>query len=122
MVASAFSTIALLLLAASGVSKAIDPDPTRGALQAAGLPSSAPVARLLGIFEVLAAAAALTMGGWWVAPAALLYLGFTGFTLAAVRHQIPVQSCGCFGREDTPPAVVHVVYNAIATWRWSSWW
>ena len=62
MVASAFSTIALLLLAASGVSKAIDPDPTRGALQAAGLPSSAPVARLLGIFQGLGAAAGLTMG------------------------------------------------------------
>ena len=64
--------------------------------------------------EVLAAAVALTMGGWWVAPAALLYLGFTWFTLAAVRHRIPVQSCGCFGREDTPPSVVHVVYNATA--------
>lgn len=114
MVASAFSTIALVLLAASGVSKAFDPDPTRGAMNAAGLPSSMLLARLLGAFEVLAAASALAMGGWWTASAAVLYLGFTWFTLAAVRRQIPVQSCGCFGREDTPPSVIHVVYNAIA--------
>lgn len=115
MVAAAFSTIALVLLTASGVSKAIDPDPTRGAMKAAGLPSSMLLARLLGVLEVLAAATAITLGGWWAAPSALLYLGFTWFTWAAVRRRIPVQSCGCFGREDTPPTVVHVVYNSAAT-------
>ena len=115
MVAAAFSTIALALLAASGVSKVIDPEPTRGAMKAAGLPSNALAVRLLGLLEVLAAAAALTLGGWWAAPSALLYLGFAWFTFSAVRQRIPVQSCGCFGREDTPPTVIHVAYNSLAT-------
>jgi uncharacterized membrane protein YphA (DoxX/SURF4 family) len=115
VVAAAFSTIALALLAASGVSKVIDPDPTRGAMTAAGLPSSLLLSRLLGVLEVVAAVAALTLGGWWAAPSALLYLGFTWFTWAAVRRQIPVQSCGCFGREDTPPTWIHVAYNSVAT-------
>ena len=48
-------------------------------------------------------------------PAAVLYAGFTLFTLVATRQQIPVQSCGCFGREDTPPSYIHVVYNAVAS-------
>jgi hypothetical protein len=47
-------------------------------------------------------------------PAAVLYAGFTVFTLAAIRGRIPVQSCGCFGRVDTPPSLIHVVYNASA--------
>ncbi len=114
MVASAFSTIALLLLAASGVAKVVDPNPTRGAMKAAGLPSSAMIARLLGAVEIIASVVGLALGAWWIAPAALLYVGFTWFTLAAVRRRIPVQSCGCFGREDTPPSVIHVIYNVIS--------
>ncbi len=115
MVAQGISTIALVLLAASGVSKALDPDPTRGALKAARLPSSSPAVVLLGVVEVLAAIVGIVIGGWWLAPAAILYLGFSGFTFAAVRGRIPVQSCGCFGREDTPPTALHIVYNLIAT-------
>lgn len=115
MVAQGITTIALVLLAASGVSKTLDPNPTRGALRAARLPSSGAAVVVLGVMEVLAAVAGMVFGGWWLAPAAALYLGFSVFTLAAVRGQIPVQSCGCFGREDTPPTSVHIVYNLTAT-------
>lgn len=114
VVAAALSTIALVLLAASGVTKVLDPDPTRGAMKAGGLPSSSLLAVMLGALEIVAAVVGLVFGGWWLVPAAVLYLGFTGFTLAAIRNRIPVQSCGCFGNDDTPPSVVHVVYNAIA--------
>jgi hypothetical protein len=48
-------------------------------------------------------------------PAAVLYAGFTIFTLAAIRGRIPVRSCGCFGRDDTPLSFIHVIYNASAT-------
>jgi hypothetical protein len=70
---------------------------------------------LLGVVEVLAAIAGIAVGGPWLAVAAVLYLGFALFTIAAVRGGIPVQSCGCFGREDTPPTMIHIVYNLTAT-------
>jgi hypothetical protein len=115
VVAQGITTIALVLLAASGVSKAVDPNPTRGALKAARLPSSRAAVVVLGVLEVVAAVAGIVAGGRWLAGAAALYLGFSLFTLAAVRGRIPVQSCGCFGREDTPPTALHIAYNVSAT-------
>jgi hypothetical protein len=115
VVAQGITTIALVLLAASGVAKALDPNPTRGALKAVRLPSSSAAVVLLGVLEVLSAIVGIAVGGRWLAPAAALYLGFALFTVAAVRGNLPVQSCGCFGREDTPPTVIHIVYNLAAT-------
>jgi hypothetical protein len=112
---SAFAAIALGLLAASGVAKLVDPEPTTGAMRAGRLPASRSLSYLLGAVEVIAAVAALVMGGAAVVGAAILYGGFSVFTLAAVRKRIPVQSCGCFGRDDTPPSAIHVAYNVAAT-------
>ncbi len=114
MVGQAVAAITLLLLGASGVAKAVDPDPTSGALRAAGLPSSRLISRSLGVAELTAAALGLGATAMALIPAAILYAGFTVFTLAAIRGRIPVQSCGCFGRVDTPPSLIHVVYNASA--------
>ncbi len=111
----AVAAITLLLLGASGVAKLLDPDPTSGALRAARLPSSRGLSRLLGMVEVAAAALGLSVGAGGLIPAAALYAGFAVFTLAALRNWIPLQSCGCFGRDDTPPSVIHVVYNLVAT-------
>lgn len=109
------SAIALSLLGASGVVKIIDPVPTSGALKAARLPSSESASRAIGLAELGAAALGLIMGGMALIPAMSLYAGFTLFTLAALKHRLPLQSCGCFGREDTPPSNIHVTYNAAAT-------
>lgn len=114
VVAQAVSTIVLALLGASGVAKLFDPDPTAGAMRAAHLPAGRSIVRLLALLEIASALAGLAFGGYWVSGALVLYLGFTLFTAAAVRGRIPVQSCGCFGREDTPPSVAHVLYNALA--------
>jgi len=112
----AVAAITLMLLGASGVAKVVDPDPTVGALRAAGLPSARSISRTLGVVELAAAVLGLTAGtGGALIPAAALYAGFTIFVLVAVRGRIPVQSCGCFGREDTPPSLIHVTYNATAT-------
>lgn len=115
MLGLAVSAISLALLGASGVAKIIDPAPTTGALRAARLPSSDSVSRAIGVFEIAAATLGLALGGVALAAAALAYLAFTLFTLAALRGRIPLQSCGCFGRDDTPPSRIHVVYNAVAT-------
>ena len=96
------------------MAKVVDPAPTDGALRAAGLPSSSLLIRLLGTAEIGFALAGILFGGLAVLGAAVLYAGFTGFTLAAVRGHIPLQSCGCFGKEDTPPSWLHVGFNTIA--------
>ena len=114
VVAQAVSAVALVLLAASGLTKLLDPNPTRGAMEAARLPSSLWIARGLGLVEVFAAVVGLGLGGPMLFIPVLLYLGFFVFTLVAVQQRLPIQSCGCFGREDTPPTVLHVAYNATS--------
>ncbi len=42
------------------------------------------------------------------------YLAFTGFVVVALARRLPVGSCGCFGRADAPPTVLHVVIDAGA--------
>lgn len=114
VLAQAMSTVALTLLAASGIAKVVDPDPTVGAMRAARLPSNRLTARSLGVAEILAASVGLAWGGVWLVGALGLYVGFAVFTLVAVLRKIPVQSCGCFGREDTPPTWAHVVFNGLS--------
>lgn len=119
MVAQALSAVALLLLAASGALKIRDPEPTRGALHAAHLPSARWVTRSLGAAEISAASLGLLLGGPWLLPASLLYTGFLLFTLFALGLRLPLQSCGCFGSDDTPPTWAHAVFNglsAVAMW------
>ena len=42
---------------------------------------------------------------------ALSYLAFAGFVVVALRSGSPISSCGCFGKIDTPPSIVHVVLD-----------
>lgn len=114
VVAQAVAAIALGLLAVSGIAKLVDPTPTTGAMRSAKLPSSDSVTYALGGLEVLVAVTALAFGGAFAWGGAVLYGAFAVFTLAALRGQIPLQSCGCFGREDTPPTVLHVGFNMTA--------
>lgn len=114
VLAQAVAAIALCLLTASGVSKLADPQPTVGALRSAGLPAATTLAVLLGGAEILAGIGSLLFGGLATVTAGLLYVGFAGFTLTALRNSNPIQSCGCFGREDTPPTRIHLVYNVVA--------
>lgn len=102
----------MLLLLLAGVQKIIDPAPTAGALRLAGLPSRGFVVRGLGAFEFVVATLFFAVGGPWPAVAgAALYLGFAGFVALALARNLPVSSCGCFGKVDTPPSAVHVAVN-----------
>ncbi len=115
VLAQAVSAVALTLLAASGIAKLADPDPTVGAMRAARLPSSRLISRSLALVEILTALAGLVWGGVWLVGALGLYVGFTLFTFMAVQRKIPVQSCGCFGKDDTPPTWAHVVFNGLSS-------
>jgi hypothetical protein len=113
VVAQAVAVIALGLLGASGVLKLVDPEPTTGAMRGAHLPSSNTVSRLLGVIEIAVAVTGLVSAGVWILAAAGLYAAFTVFTAVALITRLPLQSCGCFGRDDTPPTAIHVTFNAI---------
>lgn len=71
--------------------------------------------RCLGVGEVTLTIAAIITGApiLWAGVAAA-YAAFTIFILWALRDGGIVGSCGCFGREDTPPTPGHAAFNAAA--------
>lgn len=108
-----FITVALLVL--SGGSKLRDPEPTRGALRVAGLPSSRGVVTTLAVGEIVVGAGGLALTSAVLPVAvALLYSGFALFVASAMVRDLPLQSCGCFGTSDTPPGWLHVGVNVAA--------
>lgn len=110
----AFFLVSALLLV-SGGQKLSDPGPTAGALRAAGLPSARRWVYLLSASEIILGAGSIVFGGdpagWGLA---ILYLGFAGFVLNARLRHLPLGSCGCFGRSDTPPTLIHLAVTSIA--------
>ncbi len=69
----------------------------------------------MGAAELIAGSAALVVGG---RTAALVvggfYVVFAGFVAAAMSGRIQVASCGCFGQEDAPPGMTHLVIDLVA--------
>ncbi|CAN5860742.1 hypothetical protein BH23ACT5_BH23ACT5_01660 [soil metagenome] len=106
--------IAAVLLIVSGGLKLIDPAPTRGALQAAGLPAGRWASPALGFVEILAGTTGLIIGGWAAGLVFVVYAGFAGFVVYALWRQLPISSCGCFGKPDTPPTRIHVAFNLLS--------
>jgi hypothetical protein len=105
-------TIAALLLVAGGIAKAIAPRDTANALREVGLPGAPLLVRAGGAIEA-------TIGAYAIATAdlasALLvaasYLAFAAFVGVALHRGTPIATCGCFGKADTPPSVVHLGVN-----------
>ena len=100
------------LLGLAGLGKLRRPAPTATVLRVLGLPGSDLLVRGGAAVEVVIAAGAVAFGDRVFA--GLLgasYLGFAAFVLVAMRRQVPLSSCGCFGRTDTPPSAVHVVVD-----------
>ncbi len=57
---------------------------------------------------------AFAVGGaglWWGVAAS--YLAFGAFVFLALRRGTMIGSCGCFGREETPPHAIHVVLDLL---------
>lgn len=107
--------VAALLLIAAGALKAYDPATTAGALRRAGLGVPPTAVRIGGAVEAVIGVAAIVTGGPIAASlVALSYLLFTGFVLVALVRHLPIGSCGCFGKVDTPPSGIHVVINVGA--------
>lgn len=118
--------VVALLLVLAGAQKLLDPTMTVGALRALKVPASPFVVRAGSAVELALGVAALVVGGagvWWAVAAS--YLAFGAFVVAALRKGTMIGSCGCFGREETPPHWSHVALNgalaavAAATAIWS---
>ena len=97
------------LIVVAGAMKIVQPSITGGALRQSGLPGSTIVVRALGAGEIAIGLTAIATGSpasaWLVA---IAYAGFTAFVVNALVRDLPVGSCGCFGKEDTPPTWIHV--------------
>jgi hypothetical protein len=112
----------VILLGFAGAAKAVHPDDTATALAGAGLRTGRTVVRAGAVAEVGLAVAAVA----WPSPltgalVAAAYCGFAGFIVVALRRGWALESCGCFGRPDTPPTRAHAVLNSAAAAA-AVWW
>jgi len=106
---------AALLLGLGGGLEVLHPAGTVGALRAMGLPASVPGVRLGGAVAVLISLGAVVgLDRPFALAVSVSYLALAAFVLAALARHVPLQSCGCFGRQDTPPTVGHLALNVVA--------
>ena len=105
---------AAALLVVAGVAKIVRPASTIGALRSVSAPATALSVRIVGVAESTLGATALIIGGVVVdVSIAAAYAAFLTFVLIARRRGGAVASCGCFGREDTPPTGAHVIVTTL---------
>jgi len=111
-----FSTTAAifsLLLVITGVAKLLRPHDVEKALRALRLPTFAGAGLIIGAFEVAVGVGALFFQAALIIQTAL-YLIFAVWVVVALRREVPLASCGCLGRDDTPPTFAHIVLNFMA--------
>ncbi|MBM3674852.1 MAG: hypothetical protein FJW88_07810 [Actinobacteria bacterium] len=107
--------VACGLLCVAGVAKLADPTMTVGALDRLGVHVAPSTMRFGGGAEaLLGATAAVTALSWIAALVAVSYGMFGVFVVVAMVRGAPIGSCGCFGRADTPPSVVHLLVDVVA--------
>jgi hypothetical protein len=102
-----------LLLILTGVAKIRSPGDVGRALTALGFPIIRRAGGLIGVVEVAVGATALFWRPSLIAQG-FLFVVFGIWVLVALRREVPIASCGCLGKDDTPPTVAHIVLNAIA--------
>lgn len=107
--------IAAALIALGGASKTVSPKDTANALRGVGLPGSSALVRLGGALEAAIGVFAIVSGGRVAAAlVAASYLGFSVFVAVALARGVPIATCGCFGKADTPPSLVHLGFDLLA--------
>jgi uncharacterized membrane protein HdeD (DUF308 family) len=113
IVAAPFLAAAALLIVAGGP-KIVDPLPLVRALRSAGLPAGREPVRAFAVGEVVVGLAALAHPSRTTALLlAAAYVGFTAFVGLALARGGVLESCGCFGKADTPPTRAHLVLTAV---------
>ncbi|MGI9080275.1 MAG: MauE/DoxX family redox-associated membrane protein [Acidimicrobiales bacterium] len=106
---------AAVLLGLGGALELRRPAATVGALRAMGAPASASVVRSgAAVAVVISFGAVAGLGRPFALAVSVAYLLLAAFVLAALMRHVPLQSCGCFGKEDTPPTTGHLAVNLVA--------
>ncbi len=111
--------VAAALLVVAGFLEFRRPGATVDALGRLGLAVPPSIVQVLAVLGGLVGAVALVAGGGPVGRGAatlvaVAYVGFTLFVAATIVRDDPLASCGCFGRDDTPPGVTHIVLDIAA--------
>lgn len=110
------SAIFSVLLIATGVAKVRTPHDTSIALAHVGLPNHWTIGMALGVTEIIAGLTAiLTAHPFALAAQASLYVLFASWVVFALNSGAPLASCGCLGRDDTPPYWGHLVVDALGS-------
>lgn len=105
-------TIAAALLTIGGVLKAAAPADTANAVRGVGIPLGRTAVRIGGTAELGVGVYALATGSRGAAVlVAVSFLAFAAFVGYALRRDLPIATCGCFGKAETPPSIVHIVLN-----------
>lgn len=104
-----------LILVLSGALKVVSPDSAAGALTVLGVPAPNIAVRLLGGGEMALGVSGLIVAGSVIAGiVAGAYFCFAVVAEVLRRGDKGVASCGCFGRNDTPPSLLHTGVNVLA--------
>lgn len=104
-----------LLLILTGVAKLRRPNDTARALRSMNTPMPRVTTIVIAVAEVIVGTGALVFGSSLLfVVQAFLYAGFLAWVVSALVKGVPIASCGCLGREDTPPYWGHVILNGIA--------
>ncbi len=104
-----------LLLILTGIAKLRSPNDTARALRAMNIPMPRVATGLVASLEVVVGTGALALGSSLLyGVQAGLYAVFLAWVIAALVKEVPMASCGCLGREDTPPYWGHVILNVVA--------
>jgi hypothetical protein len=98
---------AVVLLAVSSLVKLRRPETAMNALRELGVPRPDLVVRGGAVAELIVAAAMVVMPEVGAPAGAVLFLGFSAFVAAQVRHG-STRSCGCLGAAELPPTLAHV--------------
>ncbi|MBM3660204.1 MAG: hypothetical protein FJW95_11995 [Actinobacteria bacterium] len=107
--------MAALLLVVAGALKLVDPSGTVGALRALGVVVDDTRVRVLAGAEAALGALALAVTNEVIALAvALSYAGFALVIVTALVRGLPIDSCGCLGRLETPPGGRHLLVVGVA--------
>lgn len=102
-----------LLLVVTGVAKIGRPRDVARAITAMGVPVPWWAGFVIGAVEVAIGIGALAHpAGLWAQ--GIIYLAFAAWVAAALRLDAPLASCGCLGRDDTPPSGGHLALNILA--------
>jgi hypothetical protein len=104
-----------LLLVLGGALKLVDPAGTVGALRALDVSVDDAKVRVLAAAEMVIGALALVAADRFVAACvAVSYAGFAVVIVVALVRGVPIDTCGCLGRLETPPGGRHLVVIAVA--------